>query len=518
MITLDILIYRTVSFRITQSFSSNFDLINQSGASESSHLVTSYPQASIQVPRYADTVPPTAAPVTTAPTPGPTQASSNTGVVAASVVGSFVAFVFIVGGLWYYRKKSLVWKKNKGERSAMIVPINVAPIHLIDSQKDCESHNIADLDGHGEDDVALFAMSQKAEPIPKPASPTRVALPRDQDDGDDDGAFQYYERSIASRGVGAKLAAMLLQSHESDRRPGTTSNQGNQGMPRTDSTTRNSVAAAAAVRALDGNHHHEDDSGSMPVADIDEAYQWILRQFTDTTHPRPQPRHRNDNDGSTTIEADDASFSQLEVDNITMSSRQSPVISARSSSSRGGLTLTTVDEVMPFSDDLLSVQSQMSYKPLPSITGLSIKPTSASLQRENLRTKGKVQPMATDMDENITVHHRSSKRAFAPVAESSPQVGDPSSLLIVSDVDLLGSDDDVQPSFPVKKSTRNIDQDSDNSDGETEKQMLEIRKQIIEKKALLFAAKEGSSSGKRKELQPDTRTSNGVVLSPKTWV
>ena len=189
-------------------------------------------------------------------------------------------------------------------------------------------------------------------------------------------------------------------------------------------------------------------------------------------------------------------------------------------STKGGLTVATVDEVMPFSDDSLSpAQSPVTNNPLPSITGLSIKPTSASLQRENLRTKGKVQPMATDMDENITVHHRSSKRAFAPVAESSPQVGDPSSLLIVSDVDLLGSDDDVQPSFPVKKSTRNIDQDSDNSDGETEKQMLEIRKQIIEKKALLLAAKEGSSSSKsskRKELFPDIKSAdkNGEITNP----
>ena len=216
-----------------------------------SNLVTAIPAAVVQAPlvlvpssaptsapTFAPTISPTAPTIaptnypsvnaTTLSASGPSQASSNTGVVAASVVGSLVALAVIVGGLWYYRKKLPVWKKNKGEKSAMVLPINVAmdtipvaPPRLTDSQKECKSHSIriwasekspksekADLGDHGEDDVALYSMSQKAEPISISEVPTRVTSPRglvplviNEDDNvdDDDVALKSLEADKRAR-------------------------------------------------------------------------------------------------------------------------------------------------------------------------------------------------------------------------------------------------------------------------------------------------------------------------------
>ena len=192
----------------------------------SAKLFTSYPEASIQVPRYADTVPPTAAPVTVAPTSGPTQASPNAGVIAASVIGSLVALAAIVGGLWYNRNKLPVWKKKQGEKSAVVVPVNVdmdvipaSPPRLVDSQKECKSHNIriwgseksqkSVPDKLVEDDVMLFAMSQQAVPISIPEVPTHHASPRGlvplmSNDNDDAMASKSHE--------GEKFARVKLDS------------------------------------------------------------------------------------------------------------------------------------------------------------------------------------------------------------------------------------------------------------------------------------------------------------------
>ena len=501
----------------------------------SAKLFTSYPEASIQVPRYADTVPPTAAPVTVAPTSGPTQASPNAGVIAASVIGSLVALAAIVGGLWYNRNKLPVWKKKQGDKSAVVVPVNVdmdvipaSPPRLVDSQKESKSHNIRiwgsekDLDKHGEDDVMLFATSQKAVPQ-SPEVPTRFATPRGQSSmmsNDDDDAVKRYdgEWSTASRGVGAKLAAMLLQSQEIDRWGGATSNRGNEGTRKTmaASDNREFVASAAAGRTLGGNHR-EVEPGPVPVpmpgVDVDEAYRWLLDHFSGTPHHRQHTDNNHKDDVSITSVDDDVSFLQLSVDNLTLSTRQSPLVTDRSSS------------LVPIlSDEPLSrIQSPMTDKPLPLVTGLSEKPKATSLQPENTWTKGKVQPMAIDMDESTVVQPRSSKRAFA-VTEATPNEDNSSTGMVVSAFEFNGSDDDSQVSPTVKDSTVDQDTYSTPEGDASEEQMVEIRRKIREKKALLLAAK-GSSQGRG--LLPDTRTnrvedegnvpSGTDVVSPKTW-
>ena len=165
--------------------------------------------------------------VTTASMSGSSQASSpNAGVIAASVIGSLVALAAIVGGLWYNRNKLPVWKKKQGEKSAVVVPVNVdmdvipaSPPRLVDSQKECKSHNIriwgseksqkSVPDKLVEDDVMLFAMSQQAVPISIPEVPTHHASPRGlvplmSNDNDDAMASKSHE--------GEKFARVKLDS------------------------------------------------------------------------------------------------------------------------------------------------------------------------------------------------------------------------------------------------------------------------------------------------------------------
>ena len=179
--------------------------------------------------------------------------------------------------------------------------------------------------------------------------------------------------------------------------------------------------------------------------------------------------------------------------------------------------LTVADEVTPFSDEPLSpTQSPMTDKPLPLVTGLSEKPKATSLQPENTWTKGKVQPMAIDMDESTVVQPRSSKRAFA-VTEATPNEDNSSTGMVVSAFEFNGSDDDSQVSPTVKDSTVDQDTYSTPEGDASEDQMVEIRRKIREKKALLLAAKESS---KGRGLLPDTRTNRleeeneGKVPSP----
>ena len=514
------------------------------GASASSQLVGKYPEASMQVPRYADTVPPTAAPVTSAPTSAPSQASYDAGVVAASVVGSIAALAAIVFGLWFNRK--VLWKKIKGDKRTMVVPVNVdmdvisVVPPLIDSQKECKSHSIqiwdngtspkSDLGNYGDDDVVLFSELQKVVPIPV-ASPSHQLPFVTNDD-----ALKRHdgEYSTASRGVGAKLAAMLLQNQDMERwRVSTASDNGDSVGPATTTT---------ATRTLFGNdQHHETEPEMMPSADVDvdEAYHWLLHQFSDMTHLQQHTDNHNrnenyndnynryDNDGSVTSVVDDVSILHLDVDNLTLSTRQSPLVTDRSSSTKGRI-LAIIDEVTPFADDhVTSAQVPVTDKSLASsVIGLNEKPTAAPIQRENIWTKGKIQPVATDIDENISVHPRSSKQAFAAI-EAPPKRKDSevSSCMVVSNFDLIGDDDESLASRTVKESNRDIVLQDSEIEASAEDQMVEIRKQIKEKKALLLAAK-GDSKGK--EPTPDTRISKAeeegsesarpVVLSQKAWL
>ena len=505
--------------------------------------------------------------------------------VAASVVGSITAFAAIAAiifGLWYHRNKWSVWKKSHGEQSAVVVPVNVdmdvddipvSPPHLVDSQKEPRNHNfptrgtersqpsqksdLERLEEEDEDDVMLFAMSPTAA-SPSSAVSRRVASPNGQGHGpgpmmfnDDDYVYDdddyeddeeeyddYGDNAVnryngawpsASRGVGAKLAAMQLQRQEMARWGGTTSHPGNEGT-RTrsiNSDHRASVVSASpssTSRRTLGSNHREVRPGTspgrgttpLPDGEVDEAYQWLLHHFAGTPHHRQRTDNHHD-DGSMTYVADDNSSLQMSIDTLTLSTHQMISQGNDRSPSQG---LIQTDGSSPLTP------SRKTDKRLPPVIRLSERSKAAiSQQRENTRTKGKVQPMATDMDENTIVHRRSSKRVFI-VTEPSPNKGDSS---VVSALEFNGSDDDSLVSFAVKDST--IDQvpmyTYSIPQGEaSEEQMREIRRKIREKKALLHAAKESSKG--RGLLPPNTCTNTTAeieegkiitrgVVSPRTW-
>ena len=508
-----------------------------------SNLVTTIPAAVVQaplvlVPSSAPTMAPTFSPTvspstpsaaptnypftteTIAPTSGPPQASSsNAGVVAASVVGSIAALAAIVGGLWFNRK--VLWKKIMGDKRTMVVPvdvdmdvISVVPPPLIDSQKECQSHSIRIWGSEKSekspksDNIENHKELQKVVvPIPISEAPTRIASPRSLlplVTNDDTLASDSYEADKLERANhDSPQRVMEGKGHTSTSLDSLTnlanisihhSNTTLPLLPGSDDTFQWLLDQLSKAYTNDGNDHGGDDDVSIIRANDDTSVGSLA-----ATVSRPISEKKDDEDGERPSvafpTADDVpSLTSIvhlnDADNsVTKASSQDP-------------TLAIVDEVTPFVHEPLSpAQSPVIDKSLTSsVIGLSKKPTAAPIQREKAWTKGKIQPVATDIDENISVPPRSSKQAFAAV-EAFPEEDN----VVISDFARIGDDDEFQASLTVQESIRDIvDQDSEDVVS-AEEQMVEIRKKIKEKKALLLAAQ---SDSKGKGPTSDTRISN----------
>ena len=118
---------------------------------------------------------------TFAPSPGPTSTPpllSQSGVIAVSTVGSAIVLIVLLIGLWFNRK--VLWKKIKGGKRTIVVPVNVDMDVVIPvfppapAQQDRENQNVrksqqSDLEKTEEDEVVRNVISDKptTREIPK---------------------------------------------------------------------------------------------------------------------------------------------------------------------------------------------------------------------------------------------------------------------------------------------------------------------------------------------------------------